>query len=324
MNKAKRRKKKRRADLIFVCVMLAIPIFQFCVMYIGVNFNSILLAFKEYDARLNYTWSLTNFTRVLGELQSNQGIIESMWNSVIFWVCTSVLTLPIALLISYYLYKRYVLHGVLKTAFFIPSLMAGIVTVTVFYILVDRGYPMIMNKFFGKDVLGLLINSKTQFGTVLFYNIFYMMAQGFLYLSSAMSSVDEALSEAAQIDGATPMQEFIHITLPMIYPTLSVYFISSIPGMFVNDFGLFAFFKTAGSSVFSVIGSYFMVGLTTLGETSYPYFAAFGLVLSVIACVITFSIRAIVNKMDPFADEDGSKAQAKREKKARRKEKRGC
>ena len=48
------------------------------------------------------------------------------------------------------------------------------------------------------------------------------------------------------------------------------------------------------------------------------------LVLSVIACVITFSIRAIVNKMDPFADEDGSKAQAKREKKARRKEKRGC
>ena len=322
MKKTKYGQKKRRADLIFVCIMLIIPILQFCIMWIGVNFNSILLAFKQYDLNFDYTWSLNNFTRVINELKSNQGIIESMWNSVIFWVCTSVLTLPIALLISYYLYKRYRLHGVLKTAYFIPSLMAGIVTVTVFYILVDRGYPLIMEKLFGRSELGLLINGKTQFGTVLVYNIFYSLAQGFLYLSSAMSSVDEGLSEASQIDGATPLQEFFYVTLPCIYPTLSVYFISSIPAMFVNDFGLFGFFKTAGSSVFSVMGSYFMVGLTERGEREYPYFSAFGLILSVIACVITFSLRALINRMDPFADEDGSKAKARLEKKNRRREKR--
>jgi len=318
MTKTKYGKKKRRADLIFVSIMLCFPIIHFLIMWVGVNFNSILLAFKQYDLNFDYTWSLGNFERVLGELQSNQGVIESMWNSVIFWICTSVLTLPVALLISYYFYKRYRFHGVLKTAFFIPSLMAGIVTVTVFYILVDRGYPLLMERLFGRQELGLLINQKTQFGTVLFYNIFYSLAQGFLYLSSAMSSVDESLSEAAQIDGATPLQEFFRVTLPCIYPTLSIYFIASIPTMFVSDFGLFGFFKTAGSSVFSVMGSYFMVGLTTLGEREYPYFSAFGLVLSVIACVITFSLRAVVNRMDPFADEDGSKRAAKRAKKERR------
>ena len=316
--------KKRRADLFFVCVMLAFPIIQFCIMWIGVNFNSILLAFKKYDADYNYIWTLDQFDRVLGELQSNLGVISSMWNAVIFWVCTSVLTLPIALLISYYLYKRYKYHGVLKTAYFVPSLMAGIVTVTVFYILVDRGYPMVMEKLFGRQELGLLINGKTQFGTVLFYNVFYSMAQGFLYMSSAMSSVDEGLSEAAQIDGATPLQEFFYVTLPCIYPILSVYFIGSIPAMFVSDFGLFGFFKTAGASVFSVIGSYFMVGLTEWGAREYPYFAAFGLVLSVMACTITFSLKAIVNRMDPFADEDGSKRKARLEKKQRRREKRSC
>ncbi len=318
MKKSKQRQKKRRADLRFVCIMLSIPILQFCLMWVGVNFNSILLAFKQYDINYDYTWTLNNFTRVINELKTNQGIIESMWNSVIFWISTSVLTLPVALLISYYLYKRYRFHGTLKTAFFIPSLMAGIVTVTVFYILVDRGYPMIMERLFGRSELGLLINSKTQFGTVLFYNIFYSLAQGFLYLSSAMSSVDDGLSEAAQIDGATPLQEFLHVTLPCIYPTLSVYFIASIPAMFVNDFGLFGFFKTAGSSVFSVMGSYFMVGLTEWGEREYPYFSAFGLILSVFACIITFSLKAIINRMDPFADQDGSKAKARREKKNKR------
>lgn len=322
MKKTRYGRKKRRADLIFVTVMLFLPIVQFLIMWIGVNFNSILLAFKQYDINFDYTYSLANFERVIDELQHNAGVQDSMNTSVIFWIFTSLLTLPVSLLISYYLYKRYKLHNVLKTAYFIPSIMAGIVTVTSFYILVDRGYPFLAEKLTGESKLGLLVNQETQFGTLIFYNVFYSLAQGFLYMSSAMSGVDEGLSEAAQIDGATPLQEFFHVILPCIYPILSVYFVSTIPSMFVNDYGLFAFFKTVGSSVISVMGSYFMVGLTTQGEAGYPYFAAFGLVLSVIAGILTFSIKAVVNRMDPFRDEDGSIAQAKRAKRERRKARR--
>ena len=322
MNKTKYGRKKRRADLIFVTVMLFLPVVQFLIMWVGVNFNSILLAFKEYDINFNYTFSLSQFERVIGELRTNLGVQDSMNMSVIFWTFTSLLTLPVSLLISYYLYKRYKFHSVLKTAYFIPSIMAGIVTVTSFYILVDRGYPFLAEKLTGEFKLGLLINQETQFGTLLFYNVFYSLAQGFLYMSSAMSSVDEGLSEAAQIDGATPLQEFFHVTLPCIYPILSVYFVSTIPAMFVNDYGLFAFFNTVGSSVISVMGSYFMVGLTTQGEAAYPYFAAFGLVLSVISCILTYSIKAVVNRMDPFRDLDGSIAQKKRAKKEARKARR--
>ena len=311
-------KKKRRADIRFVCVMLAFPVIQFCIMWIGVNFNSILLAFKAYDLNYDFTWTLGNFTRVFEDFIGNRVVIESMLYSVLFWFCTQVLTLPVALLISYYLYKRYRFHNALKTAYFIPSLVAAIVTVTTFYILVDRAYPALMQILFDKSELGLLVNPKTQVGTILFYNVFYSLAQGFLYLSSAMSGVDDGLSEAAQIDGATPLQEFFHVILPCIYPTLSVYFIASIPAMFVNDFGLYGFFKTTNSSIFNTMGSYFMLGLTTWGEREYPYFSAFGLVLSVFACIITFSLRALVNRMDPFADQDGSKTQAKLMKKQKR------
>ena len=35
--------------LIFYIAMMAIPVIQFCIMYIGVNFNSILLAFQKYN-----------------------------------------------------------------------------------------------------------------------------------------------------------------------------------------------------------------------------------------------------------------------------------
>ena len=188
--------------------MLAFPILQFCIMWIGVNFNSILLAFKEYDADFNFTWTLNNFTRVFRELSSSVAILGMLKNGFIFWFFTTVMTLPVSLMISYYLYKGYKFSRGIKVGLFIPSLMAGVVTVTVFYLLVDRAYPMLIQRMFGKSVMGLLVNSNTQFGTILFYNVFYHMASNFLYLSSAMSTVDESLSDAARVDGATPLQEF--------------------------------------------------------------------------------------------------------------------
>ncbi|MFR6640369.1 MAG: hypothetical protein ACLUSP_02680 [Christensenellales bacterium] len=42
--------KSKVSDMIFYCCLLAIPVLQFCVFYIGVNLNSILLSFQgNYD-----------------------------------------------------------------------------------------------------------------------------------------------------------------------------------------------------------------------------------------------------------------------------------
>ena len=42
----------KRNGNVFFWVMLALPLLQFAIFYVGVNFNSILLAFKSYE---NYT-----------------------------------------------------------------------------------------------------------------------------------------------------------------------------------------------------------------------------------------------------------------------------
>lgn len=315
-------KKKRRSDLIFVCVMLAFPLAQFMIMWVGVHANSILLAFKQYDIDLNFMWTLDNFRRVINDLLNVPGIRNTLWNGFILWFFTSVLTLPVSLLLAFYLYKRYKFHNILKTAYFIPSIIASVVTITVFFILCDRVYPFLVEKFTGESVLGLLINDKTQYGTVIFYNVFYALASNFLYMSSAMSSMDNGMSEAAMIDGASPLQEFWHVTLPSIYPMLSVFFIASLPSIFVGDFGLYALFKTSGTNVFATIGSYFTVGLMNRGEREYPYFAAFGIILSIISCFIVFSIKAVIDHMDPYRDESGIEAAKKHEKKKLKEERR--
>lgn len=320
--KSKRWTKGRRQDLVFVCIMLAIPVLQFCIMWLGVNFNSILLAFKKYDLNFNYTWTTANFRNVFKELTSDPWIMDAAKTSFLFYFCTQLLTLPVALFVSFYFYKRWKFARILKTIYFMPSLISGVVTVTVFYIIVDRGYPQLMEFITGEQVLGLLINKDTQKGVILFYNIFYSLTQGFLYFSSSMSNVDDGISEAAQIDGASTLQEFFYITLPSIFPILSVYFIGTLPIIFTSDFSMFAFFKTAGVANFTTLGNHFVVGITTYGEPRYPYYSAFGLVLSLFACILVYGIKGILKVFDPFGDQDGAKAQKRREKKMRKEAKR--
>ena len=45
----KKKKKKDKAGTIFFATMIALPLLQFIIFYIVVNFNSIVLAFQKYS-----------------------------------------------------------------------------------------------------------------------------------------------------------------------------------------------------------------------------------------------------------------------------------
>ena len=63
-SKKKRVLRGKDKDLIFYTLMMIFPVVQFAVMYIGVNFNSILLAFKKIDTISgSYEWTFSNITR---------------------------------------------------------------------------------------------------------------------------------------------------------------------------------------------------------------------------------------------------------------------
>ena len=63
-------KKKRKKDvggIVFIITMLAIPVISFLFFYVYINFNSILMAFKEplFDGRNGYRWGFGNFEKFI-------------------------------------------------------------------------------------------------------------------------------------------------------------------------------------------------------------------------------------------------------------------
>lgn len=78
-----------RKRKIFYIALIALPVLQFCIFYLGVHINSILLAFKSYtltDGQSGlYSYVFTgfeNFEQVFHNFATESYLVNAIWNSV--------------------------------------------------------------------------------------------------------------------------------------------------------------------------------------------------------------------------------------------------
>lgn len=296
-------KSKRIRDGIFYWSIAAIPLLMLAFNVIFINLNSMALAFKIYDDKGGVSFAgFSNFANVLKAYRDDPVMNRSLWNSLIVYAISVVVTSVIPILFSYYLYKKYTCTEFFKVILFLPSIISSIVTVIVFKFLADRVLPTIMSSF-GKDIgIGLLSEEKTRFPTVLFYTLWMQLGGGMMIQLGAMNSVDKSVVEAGRLDGVGFMGELWHIVLPHSYQVISIGFITGIITIFTNDFGLYAFFGEGATMDVSTLGYYFLVETKRASEPQYPFWAAWGLIASMIGIPLTFLARWAIYKFGPQED----------------------
>ena len=77
--KRKRMTASKWREIAFYVLILAFPVIQFSVFYIGVNFNSFLLAFKKIDVLENTTvFTFDNIKNAFKLLLFDEGILTAL------------------------------------------------------------------------------------------------------------------------------------------------------------------------------------------------------------------------------------------------------
>lgn len=298
--------RKNRGKTLFYWAILAFPLLQFAIFYIGVNLNSFALAFQTfdmYDEGLKFVgfdnlW--VNFKEVFRNFKENDFMLKAFQNSIIAYLIGLFVGLTLALLFSYYLYKKCFMSKFFKVILFLPFIISSITLVIIYKYFVEQAIPAYVLQTSGKEIEGLLSNLDTEFVTILFFSIWTGFGIQTLIYSSAMSGISNDIVDAAKIDGVSPMREFLSIDIPMIMPTIAVFVVSSTATIFVNQINLFNFYGTNASNYdVWTIGYYMYRGVVSEPLSSYPYYAAFGLVMTMITIPITLIIRALMNKLDP-------------------------
>ncbi len=292
-------KNKRFKETGFIIVMLIIPVINFLIFWVGVNFNQILLAFKKIEGD-KYVYTLENFKEIFLVIAGKSTKLEiwsSLKNTTIFWLFDNVLLFPLIIFCAYVMKKKVLGTRVFRVVFYLPAIVSHVALTAMFKYLITSDAPLaVYYKLFTHSVPSINFwDTEHAMGMLLVYGFMTGLGGNLVLISGAMSRVPDELVESAALDGATMFTEFFKIYLPLCWPTFSTLLIMGAAG----------FFNASGQVVLLTEGvgntwtfSYFMFNFVEGGDYTIP--AAMGLVLTCVALPIVLTVRYFINKV--YAD----------------------
>ncbi len=307
LNKSKN-KVGRTGNKWVYALLMAFPVLHFCVFYVYVNANSIAMAFQNVDPVTGeITLTFANFADQFKFLTTGPAL-NMLRVSLLGYVIHLVVGLTTGLMFAYYVYKKRTMSSMFRVLMFLPSIIPAIVLVTIYRYFADNAFPEIIAGLFNltETPQGLFSNNETRLAVIIFYDIFVSFGTSVLVYTNKMDSIEPSLIEAAKIDGATQFQEFWHIVLPMTFSTISVFLVTGVASIFMNQMFLFSFYGWAPPADLDTFGYYFF--RKTSEATTYNdkqalcSLSALGLIFSAIAIPLTFGVRYLLHRYGPKED----------------------
>ena len=259
------------------------------------------MAFQNYDmttGKSTFVW-FANFRELFYNLANDPLYITAIENSFKLWGVGLLVSMPIGLLFSYYIYKKRPLGAFFHVILFIPSIISSMVLALMYQYFTDLYLPNIINKIFDTQMQGMFTNLDTVFYAVILYGVWFGFGTSTLLYLGAMKGISESVVEAAKIDGANVWQEFFYVILPQIFSTISVFLVMGIAGIFVNQAALFEFFGPNVENRNYTMG-YFLFVRAYTSESMYNYLSAMGLTITVIVAPLCIGLRKLFQKIDPM------------------------
>ena len=293
----------RKKELRFALAMVALPMIQFVIFWGYVSFDSILMAFKDGMGN----WTLIHFENFIKDYQ--KGLIATcIKNSLINLAVSELITLPLVVTLSYFLFKKCYGASVFRVLFFLPSLISAVVMAYLFSSLVtpvgdNPGVVIDLAQKLGINVgdkilkYGLLGTENTAFATIEVYCVWTGVGTNLVLLCGGLSRAPMDLFEAAKIDGAGMWREFTKIVIPILWPTITTLFIFNLAGCFTMYLPVMLLAENNEDTL--TIG-YFIVKRTAEANGNskilgYP--AAVGLIFTAITVPIILFVKWSFNKM---------------------------
>lgn len=183
---------------------------------------ALIISFCDFSL-LNPQWkfiALDNYQSIL----SARMFWYSLWNSIFYTIGTVPLIIALSLILSSALNRKIPFRGLIRAGFFLPTVTSVIVISLVFkYLystdgLIDR---FLLTIGINPPSPSWLLNPSLALPSLMGMGVWSSIGFYSILFLAAMQSIPEQLYEAADIEGAGGFYQFIHITIPMLRPTIA-------------------------------------------------------------------------------------------------------
>ena len=193
---------------------------------------SFFSSFTYYNITAVQKWyGIRNFTNLFTKH-------EYFWKSLYNTGWYVLISVPLAILFAMALALLMNMKSIkglryFRTVYYLPSVLSGVAVFLLWQWILDPTAGLLNN---GLSMLGIqgpawLFDAKWTKPSLVLMKL-WGVGGNTIILLSALQSVPQELYDAGAVDGATGMKKFLHITLPMISPTLFFVIVTGVSGAF--------------------------------------------------------------------------------------------
>ncbi|WP_200961953.1 sugar ABC transporter permease [Phycicoccus sp. Soil803] len=275
-------------------LLLALPAIVLLVVFAYLPMAGLVVAFKEFnivDGVFRSPWAgLENFRFFFSSGDAVRVLFNTVFLNVLFLGSTLVVGLGLAIMLNE-LRSKY-LRRPLQSVIFFPYFVSPIVVSVILQVLLAGvgGSGGAVNKMLGVFSLPE-VSWYTQPGPwpwiLTIVKIWQMGGYTSVIFLAAITSIPEEVYEAGALDGCSRARMALHITTPLLRPTVGILVILGVGRIFFGDFGTIYAIVGDNGTLFpttDVIDTYVFRALRTQGD--FGTTAAIGLFQSLVGFVL--------------------------------------
>ncbi|WP_100407324.1 ABC transporter permease [Bacillus solitudinis] len=280
--------------ILFLPAILYFAIFQYGPMY------GLQIAFKDYkfmDGIVGSAWVGLEHFRYMFQLDS---FWEVFRNTILISLYKFGFGFPAPIIFALLLNElRHVLFKrVVQTVSYFPHFVSWVILAGIFtqFLSPSIGPINIIIKAIGFEPIYFLADPSWFRSLLVSTDIWKDLGWGTIIYLAALAGINPELYESARVDGANRFQRVMTITLPSMYPVITIMAILSIGKLIMDDFDqVFNLYNPAVYSVGDVASTYmYRQGLVNL---QYSFATAVGLFKNIISLVMVIMANIIARKI---------------------------
>lgn len=167
-------------------------------------------------------WSFQNFTR----LASDHFFLEALIHTILFAALALTFEFLLGLGLALLMNEKIRGRGFFRATFLVPMMLPPVVVGVVWRLMLNPNFGAINGtlKGFGIDTTALTwtASPRLAFMSVVAVDVWQWTPFVFLVLLAGLQAIPQEPYEAAEIDGASRMQTFLHVTLPLLKPAILI------------------------------------------------------------------------------------------------------
>lgn len=278
---------------------LALPGIAFLVIFKYVPLLGSVIALQDYSVFKGMQDSPWVWFKHFETLFQYPDFKRVLVNTLTLGALKTIVGFPIPVILA--LMINEVRHALVKkgiqTALYIPHFLSWVIVGgIVFDVFAISGLFNIVISWFGYDPVLVMQDSR-------FFRIVYIITGiwrdagwGTIVYMAAISAIDPQLYESAMIDGASKWKQILHVTLPLLMPTILILFLLDIGNFMELGFDhVYNLLTPMTYSVGDILDTY--VFRTGIQQAQYSFATAVGLFQSVIGFILVYTFNRMSKKI---------------------------